>query len=37
VIAARRDGLDPEGLRLVVDTLRERVPSGVICLGSAGG
>jgi alanyl-tRNA synthetase len=34
VIAARLDGLDPEGLRSVVDTLRERVGSGVICLGS---
>src|SRR5262249_58380959 len=27
VIAARLDGLDPEGLRSVVDTLRESVPS----------
>jgi alanyl-tRNA synthetase len=35
VLAARLDGLDPEGLRSVVDTLRERLPSGVICLGSA--
>ena len=34
VIAARLDGLDPEGLRGVVDTLRERLASGVICLGS---
>ncbi|HYB43308.1 MAG TPA: alanine--tRNA ligase [Candidatus Methylomirabilis sp.] len=34
VIAARLDGLDPDGLRSVVDTLRERVSSGVICLGS---
>jgi len=33
VIAARLDGLDPDGLRSVVDTLRERLPSGVICLG----
>ena len=28
VIAARLDGLDPDGLRSVVDTLRERLPSG---------
>jgi alanyl-tRNA synthetase len=35
VIAARLDGLDAEGLRSVVDTLRERLGSGVICLGSA--
>jgi alanyl-tRNA synthetase len=35
VLAARLDGLDPDGLRAVVDTLRERLPSGVICLGSA--
>ncbi len=34
VIAARLDGLDPDGLRSVVDTLRERLPSGVICLGA---
>jgi alanyl-tRNA synthetase len=34
VLAARLDGLDPEGLRSVVDTLRERMSSGVICLGS---
>ena len=34
VVAARLDGLDPDGLRSVVDTLRERLPSGVICLGS---
>ncbi len=35
VVAARFDGLDPEGLRSVVDTLRERLGSGIICLGSA--
>ena len=35
VLAARLDGLDPEGLRSVVDTLRERMGAGVICLGSA--
>jgi len=34
VVAARLDGLDPEGLRSVVDTLRERLGSAVICLGS---
>ncbi len=34
VIAARLDGLDFDGLRSVIDTLRERVSSGVICLGS---
>ncbi len=34
VVAARLDGLDPDGLRSVVDTLRERLSSGVICLGS---
>jgi alanyl-tRNA synthetase len=34
VIAARLDGLDPEGLRSVVDLLRDRLGSGVICLGS---
>jgi alanyl-tRNA synthetase len=35
VLAARLDGLDAEGLRSVVDTLRERMTSGVICLGSS--
>jgi len=35
VLSARLDGLDAEGLRSVMDTLRERMPSGVICLGSA--
>jgi alanyl-tRNA synthetase len=34
VLAARLDGLDPEGLRSVVDMLRDRLGSGVICLGS---
>jgi len=34
IVAARLDGLDPDGLRSVVDTLRERLPSGIICLGS---
>jgi alanyl-tRNA synthetase len=35
VLAARLDGLDPDGLRAVMDTLRDRLPSGVIVLGSA--
>ncbi len=35
VLAARLDGLDAEGLRSVMDTLRERMGPGVICLGSA--
>jgi alanyl-tRNA synthetase len=35
VLAARLDGLDAEGLRSVMDTLRERMGAGVICLGSA--
>jgi alanyl-tRNA synthetase len=35
VLAARLDGLDPDGLRSVVDTLRDRLPSGIILLGSA--
>ncbi|MFI5328075.1 MAG: alanine--tRNA ligase, partial [Candidatus Rokuibacteriota bacterium] len=35
LLAARLDGLDPDGLRAVVDTLRDRLPSGIILLGSA--
>ena len=35
VLAARLDGLDPDGLRAVVDTLREKLGSAVIVLGSA--
>jgi alanyl-tRNA synthetase len=35
VLAARLDGLDPDGLRGVVDSLRDRLPSGIIVLGSA--
>ncbi len=35
VLSARLDGLDAEGLRSVMDTLRERMPSGVISLGSS--
>lgn len=34
VVAARLDGLDQEGLRAVIDYLRERLGSGIICLGS---
>ncbi len=34
VVAARLDGLDPDGLRAVADSVRERLGSGVICLGS---
>ncbi|HEX7786302.1 MAG TPA: alanine--tRNA ligase [Methylomirabilota bacterium] len=35
LLTARLDGLDPDGLRSVVDTLRDRVPSGIILLGGA--
>ena len=35
VLAARLDGLDPDGLRSVVDTLRDRLRSGRHLLGSA--
>jgi alanyl-tRNA synthetase len=35
VLAARLDGLDADGLRSVVDTLRDRVPSGIIVLGGS--
>jgi alanyl-tRNA synthetase len=34
VVAARVDGLDPEALRSLADVLRDRLGSGVICLGS---
>jgi len=34
VLAGRIDGLDPEALRGVVDTLRDRLGSGVVCVGS---
>ncbi len=34
VVVARLDGLDPEGLRTVADSVRERLGSGVVCLGS---
>jgi alanyl-tRNA synthetase len=35
VVAGRVDGLDADGLRALVDTLRDRLGSGVVCLGSA--
>jgi alanyl-tRNA synthetase len=35
VLVARLDGLDPDGLRSVLDTLRDRLPSAIIVLGSA--
>jgi alanyl-tRNA synthetase len=35
VIAARLDGLDGEGLRAVADRLRDRLGSGVVCVGGA--
>ena len=35
VLVTRLDGLDPDGLRAVVDTLRDRLPTGIILLGSA--
>jgi len=34
VIAGRIDGLDGEGLRAVADRLRDRLGSGVVCVGS---
>ena len=36
VLAARLDGLDPDGLRSVVDMLRDRLGPGVICRGQRG-
>ena len=33
---ARLDGLDAEGLRAVIDSVRERLGSGVILLGAVG-
>ncbi len=35
VVAGRVDGLDPDGLRALADTLRDRLGSGIVCLGSA--
>jgi len=34
VIAGRIDGLDADGLRAVADTLRNRLGSGIVCVGS---
>ena len=34
VVAGRIDGLDADGLRAVADTLRDRLGSGVVCVGS---
>jgi alanyl-tRNA synthetase len=34
VVTARLDGLDAEGLRAVADSVRERLGSGVVCVGS---
>jgi alanyl-tRNA synthetase len=34
VVAGRIDGLDAEALRGVVDTIRDRLGSGVVCVGS---
>jgi alanyl-tRNA synthetase len=35
VVAGRIDGLEAEGLRAVADRLRDRLGSGVVCVGSA--
>jgi len=35
VVSGRVDGLDADGLRALADTLRDRLGSGVVCLGSA--
>jgi alanyl-tRNA synthetase len=37
VVAGRMDGLDADGLRALADTLRDRLGSGVVCVGSATG
>jgi alanyl-tRNA synthetase len=37
VVAGRIDGLDPDGLRALADTLRDRLGSGVVCVGSVTG
>jgi len=34
VVTGRIDGLDADGLRAVADTLRDRLGSGVVCVGS---
>ena len=35
VVAGRVDGLDADGLRALADTLRDRLGSGIVCIGSA--
>jgi alanyl-tRNA synthetase len=35
VVAGRIDGLDGDALRAVADTLRDRLGSGIVCVGSA--
>jgi alanyl-tRNA synthetase len=35
VLSVQIDGQDAQGLRLVMDKLRERMPSGILVLGSA--
>jgi len=37
VVAARIDGLDPDGLRAVADRLRDRLGSGIVVVGSVVG
>jgi alanyl-tRNA synthetase len=37
VVVARLDGLDADGLRAVADSVRERLASCVVCLGSVVG
>jgi alanyl-tRNA synthetase len=37
VVSGRIDGLDQEGLRAVADRLRDRLGSGVVCVGSVTG
>jgi alanyl-tRNA synthetase len=37
VVAGRIDGLDGDGLRAVADRLRERLGSGIVCVGSVAG
>jgi alanyl-tRNA synthetase len=37
VVAGRIDGLDADALRTVADTLRDRLGSGVVCVGSVAG
>jgi alanyl-tRNA synthetase len=37
VVAGRIDGLDADGLRAVADRLRDRLGSGIVCVGSVAG